>query len=110
MAHPRFQIFRGKTGQYYFNLTAKNGQVILQSEGYRSKGSATNGVKSVKACSKKKTLFDRRTSRNGKYYFVLTSPNGQSVAKSQMYHSASGRSNGISSVMRNAGRARIKEA
>ena len=33
MAHPQFQVKTGKDGQFYFNLTAKNGQIILSSEG-----------------------------------------------------------------------------
>jgi len=108
MSHPRFMVFRGKRGgQYYFNLTAKNGQVILQSEGYKSKASAKNGIMSVKASSKRKTLFEKKRASNGKHYFVLTSPNGQTIGKSQMYNSLSGRSNGIRSVTGNAGRAAI---
>jgi len=107
MAHPHFRLFRGSRGQYYFNLTAKNGQVVLTSEGYRAKVSAKNGIKSVKASSKRKTAYERKTAKNGKYYFVLTSPNGQTIGKSQMYASASGRANGIRSVTANAGRARI---
>jgi len=108
MSHPRFTLFRGKRGgQYYFNLTAKNGQVILQSEGYKSKASAKNGIKSVKVSSKRKTLFEAKRASNGKHYFVLTSPNGQIVGKSQMYNSLSGRSNGMRSVTGNAGRATI---
>lgn len=101
-------LFRGKSGgEFYFNLTAKNGQVILQSEGYKSKASAKSGIKSVKTSSKRKTLFETKTARNGKHYFVLTSLNGQTIGKSQMYNSLSGRSNGISSVIGNAGRATI---
>jgi uncharacterized protein YegP (UPF0339 family) len=112
MAHPQFRLFRGNRGQYYFNLTAKNGQVVLTSEGYGAKAGATNGIKSVKANSnkansKRATLFERKTAKNGKYYFVLTSPNGQTIGKSQMYASTSGRANGIRSVSANAGRARI---
>ena len=107
MAHPRFALFRDKTGGHHFNLTAKNGQVIFQSQGYKTKASARTGIKAVKACSKRKTLYDRRTSKNGKYYFVLTSPNGQAIGKSEMYNSSSGRSNGIRSVGANAGRARV---
>ena len=107
MAHPHFRLFRGSRGQYYFNLTAKNGQVILTSEGYRAKASAKNGIKSVKAGSKRKTMYERKIAKNGKYYFVLTSPNGQTIGKSQMYASASGRANGIRSVTANAGRARV---
>jgi uncharacterized protein YegP (UPF0339 family) len=109
MSHPRFSLFRGSRGYFYFNLTAKNGQVVLASEGYKSKAGAKNGIKSVKACSKRKTMYERKTAKNGKYYFLLTSPNGQTVGKSQMYGSASGRANGIRSVTANAGRARIYE-
>lgn len=107
MAHPQFRLFRGNRGQYYFNLTAKNGQVVLTSEGYSAKAGAKNGIKSVKECSKRTTLYERKTAKNGKYYFVLTSPNGQTIGKSQMYASASSRANGIRSVTANAGRAQI---
>ncbi|MDX2062478.1 MAG: YegP family protein, partial [Bacteroidia bacterium] len=37
MAHPAFIIEKTKDGQFRFNLTAKNGQVILSSESYKSK-------------------------------------------------------------------------
>lgn len=110
MAHPQFQMSKGRSGKFYFNLTAKNGQVILTSQGYATKVGARNGIKAVKACSKRKTLFERKTAKNGKYYFVLTSPNGQTIGKSEMYSSSSGRSNGIASVKANAGGARINEA
>ena len=48
MAHPAFQLKRAKNDQYYFTLTAKNGQVIAQSEMYNSKDAAENGIESVK--------------------------------------------------------------
>ena len=109
MAHPQFRLFRGRSGKFYFNLTAKNAQVILTSQGYASKVSALNGVKAVKAASKKTTLFERKTAANGKYFFVLTSPNGQTIGKSEMYNSTSGRANGIKSVGANAGKARVND-
>ena len=40
MAHPSFQLKKAKNDQYYFTLTAKNGQVIAQSEMYNSKDAA----------------------------------------------------------------------
>lgn len=109
MAHPQFTLTRGKNGKFYFNLTAKNGQVILASQGYASKASAQAGIKSVKASAKKDNLFERKTAKNGKYYFVLTSTNGQVVGKSEMYNSTSGRSNGIKSVATNAGPASVND-
>ena len=48
MAHPAFQLKKAKNDQFYFTLTAKNGQVIAQSEMYNSKDAAENGIRSVK--------------------------------------------------------------
>ena len=48
MAHPQFTLKTAKNGQYYFVLTAKNGQVIAQSEMYTSKSAAENGIESVR--------------------------------------------------------------
>ncbi len=47
MAHPAFQLKKAKNEKFYFVLTAKNGQVIAQSEMYNSKSAAENGIKSV---------------------------------------------------------------
>ncbi|MCP4614401.1 MAG: YegP family protein [Planctomycetes bacterium] len=44
----RYTIFQGRDSQYYFNLKAGNGEIILQSEGYVSKIGAQGGVASVK--------------------------------------------------------------
>lgn len=47
-SHPKFELKTAKDGQFYFNLTAKNGQVIASSEMYTTKDAALNGIKSVK--------------------------------------------------------------
>lgn len=44
----RYSIFQGRDSQYYFNLKAGNGEIILQSEGYVNKIGAQSGVASVK--------------------------------------------------------------
>ena len=49
MAHPCFQLKTQKDGQFRFNLTAKNGQVIATSEAYTTKAACINGIESVKA-------------------------------------------------------------
>lgn len=46
-SHPKFLLKTAKNGQFYFTLTAKNGQVIAQSEMYTTKSAAENGIKSV---------------------------------------------------------------
>lgn len=47
-SHPKFMIKQAKNGDFYFNLTAKNGQVIASSEMYSSKSACENGIASVK--------------------------------------------------------------
>lgn len=45
--HPKFEIKESKNGQFFFNLTAKNGQVIATSEMYTTKSACQNGISSV---------------------------------------------------------------
>ena len=44
----KFVITKDKAGEFRFVLKAGNGEVIAQSEGYKSKASAENGIASVK--------------------------------------------------------------
>lgn len=44
----RYTVFQGRDLQYYFNLKAANGEIILRSEGYVSQQGATNGKEAVK--------------------------------------------------------------
>ena len=46
-SHPKFELKKSKNDQYYFNLTAANGQVIATSEMYTTKDAAENGIASV---------------------------------------------------------------
>jgi uncharacterized protein len=98
----KFVISKRKNGEFQFNLKASNGQVILTSEGYASKTSCLNGVESVRKNSQDDSKFDRNTSKNGKHFFNLRSPNGQVIGSSEMYERGSSRNNGIASVRRNA--------
>ncbi len=46
--NPKFEIYVDKAGEFRFRLTAKNGQTIAVSEGYKALASCKNGVESVK--------------------------------------------------------------
>jgi uncharacterized protein YegP (UPF0339 family) len=102
MAHPQFQVKTGKDGQLYFNLTAKNGQIILSGEGYKSKDSCENGIASVKKNSQDDSRFERKTAKDGQLFFVLKAANGLEIGKSEMYKSKESLENGVKSVMTNA--------
>ncbi len=97
----RFVLKKSRSGQFVWNLLAPNGRVILTSEQYRSKASAKNGIRSVKANCGKDKLYDRRNARSGPM-FCLCAPNGEVIGRSEVYSGYSGRNNGIASVKRNA--------
>lgn len=46
--NPKFEIYKDNTGLFRFNLRAKNGQVVVSSDGYKAKASCKNGIESVK--------------------------------------------------------------
>ena len=98
----KFVIKTGSNGQYYFNLKAANGQVILSSEGYTTKAACQNGIASVKNNAADDSRYEKKTSSNGKHFFNLKATNGQVIGTSEMYESASNRDNGIASVKTNA--------
>lgn len=46
--HPKFEVYQDKSGEYRFRLKARNGEIILASEGYKEKKSCLSGIDSVK--------------------------------------------------------------
>ena len=46
--HPKFEVYKDKAGEFRFRLKAKNGEVIVVSEGYKAKASCLKGIESVK--------------------------------------------------------------
>lgn len=97
---PKYKIYRSdKNNDFYFVLVAKNGEVILSSEGYQTKEGAMNGISSVSINGKTKTNFEMRVSKDGKHYFVLKANNNKIIGVSEMYSQLSSSYNGIESVM-----------
>lgn len=48
MDNPKFQVFKGRDGQFYFRLKAKNGEIVCSSEGYTSLQSCEQGIEVIK--------------------------------------------------------------
>ena len=46
--HPKFEVFADKGGKFRFRLKARNGEIILASQAYKSMDTCLNGVESVK--------------------------------------------------------------
>lgn len=48
VGNPRFELFLDRAGAYRFRLRARNGKVILASQGYGSRAACENGIESVR--------------------------------------------------------------
>lgn len=94
-------------GTYAFHLKAGNGQVILRSQPYRTKGDAIKAVSSASRNGRNPGRFTKKTATDGSFYFTLEARNGQVIATSQSYATSGGRNNGIRSVMKHAGDASL---
>lgn len=104
----KFELYKDQGGRFRFRLKASNGQIILASQGYKSKPSARNGIASVQRNAAVDSRFERKNG-NGKFAFNLRATNGQVVGTSQQYDSERACENGIQSVAKNAAGARIED-
>ena len=95
----RFQTFQGLDGKYYFHLRAANGEIVLQSQPYTAKASATSGIASVRTNGASASRFELRDAADGQTYFVLKAANGQVIAVGETYASSSNASRGVSDVV-----------
>jgi len=105
----KFVISKRKNGEFQFNLVAGNGETILTSEGYASKPSCMNGVKSVMKNAPEAKRFEAKVAKNGKFHFNLKASNGQVIGSSELYESQSSCENGIASVKKNTVGAKVED-
>ncbi len=121
-SHPKFELKQSTNGQFFFNLTARNGQVIATSEQYTTKAACENGIESVQENAPKAETEDTTTggtcsnpkfclkeAKNGQFFFNLTATNGQTIATSEMYTTKAACENGIASVQENAPNAETED-
>ena len=105
----KFVLLKGSDGQYYFNLLAGNGKVILVSEAYETDTERKDAISLLHARSFDEGRYERKISADGRYYFVLRTATGEVIGKSELYGSEAGRDNGIESVKNNARDAEIED-
>jgi len=103
----KFELYKGRKGDFRFRLKASNGQIILASEGYKRRVSAMNGIASVQKNARQDARFERKDTKAGKFRFNLKAINGQVIGTSESYNTAKSRENGVASVGKNAPRAAI---
>lgn len=104
-----YELSKGSSGSFSFVLKAGNGEVILRSEQYSSRGAAQNGIASVQKNASSDASFERKESANGKWHFNLKAANSQVIGTSQLYASAQSRDAGIASVKTNGATETVKD-
>ena len=96
-----YRVRKNHGNQYYFNLHADNGEKILTSEMYTTKGAAFGGIASCKANAASDERYDRQDASNGQFYFTLKAPNSETIGRSEMYTTRRARDGGIESCRNN---------
>jgi len=86
----RVTVTQGDSGQFHFNVYAKNGQIVLSSETYTDVANAYNGAFSVQENGVATYAYEIKQSAAGGYFFNLKAANGQIVGTSQQYTTAAG--------------------
>ena len=99
----------GKDNQFYFRLYAKNGEIILGSEGYISKAGCQNGISSVKENAPKEERYQRKKAADGQFYFVLVAPTSEVIVVSEMYTTERRRDDGTEAVKKTVPDAPIED-
>jgi uncharacterized protein len=105
----KFELKKASDGQFYFNLRASNGKVILTSERYTDKSRAKKGIESVRKNAANPKRFERLQRDGGKPYFVLKASNGEVIGTSETYSGTSGVTRGIASVQKTAPEAAVDD-
>ncbi|MFT3900937.1 MAG: DUF1508 domain-containing protein [Gordonia sp. (in: high G+C Gram-positive bacteria)] len=44
----KFEVFEAKDGKYHFRLKSGNGEIVAQSQAYKTKEYALNGIAAIK--------------------------------------------------------------
>lgn len=57
----KFEVYVDNAGEYRFRLKASNGQVIANGQGYKSKDSCLNGIRSVQENAPGAEIDDQTT-------------------------------------------------
>lgn len=104
-----FELSKSSDGQFRFVLKAGNGEIILTSELYTTKGAAENGIVSVRTNSPLDERYEKKTAANGKFHFNLKAANHQVIGSSQLYASEQSRETGIASVKNNGTSQTVKD-
>jgi hypothetical protein len=94
----RVEVAASETGNFHFNVFAKNGQIVLSSESYTSDAAAFNGAFAVQQDGQNAANYTIKQNVAGGFYFTLSALNGQVIGVSQQYTTRAAAQSAITSL------------
>jgi uncharacterized protein YegP (UPF0339 family) len=94
----RVEVLQGESGQWRFNVHAKNGQIVLSSEQYTSEAGAVNGAVAVQTVGTDASAYTLQQNASKGWYFTVKADNGQIIGVSQQYTTKSSAQSAITSL------------
>ena len=92
------EVKKDKDNQFRFEVKAKSGNSLLKSIPFASRRELDNAVKQLLPLVEKPSVFERKTSHNGKFHFALKNREGDVIGISKSYTSEAGMENGITNL------------
>jgi uncharacterized protein YegP (UPF0339 family) len=92
------RVKKDKDDQYHFVVTTPAGNSILKSVAFSSRNELDTTLKQLQPLVTKPSVFERKTSHNGKFHFALKNQEGTIIGLSKPYSSEAGMENGISNL------------
>lgn len=97
----KYHLAKAVNGQYFWTLRGGNGERILVSETYTTKGAAIGGISSCRENSPLDERYERLTSTKNEPFFTLRAKNNEKIGTSEAYSSPQAREGGIASCKTN---------
>ena len=103
-----FNLFQSnKNNLWYWNLTAPNHEIILQSKGYAKKSDALRDINATRIHAPLDERYERLDANDGKPMFKLYDDCKNLLGWSETYESKAGRDNGIEACKKYAPDAKL---
>ena len=101
MRNPKFKVLKSIfNNQYYYTLRSAHGKMLLSNEGYATKVSCLQDIQFVQAFATLEHLYVKKELPD--FTFILQSPDGAVIGRSEPYRNRFGRDTVILGVRRDA--------
>ena len=102
-----YELHKDNEGVFNFSLKTENGETILVSKPYFSKGSAINDISELQHICNYENYYQRNVSAGNEHYFELQTPRRKIIGTSPMFSSAESMENAIG-LAKSVGTTKVK--